>query len=66
MVTSIFKEPVLGPVRVHADHLEGDEQADPKSHGGADKAVYAYAREDEDWWEAELGRPVPDGMFGRT
>lgn len=66
LVTSIFKEPVSGPVTVHADHLDGDVQADPKSHGGADKAVYAYAREDEDWWETELGRPVPDGMFGEN
>jgi MOSC domain-containing protein YiiM len=64
--TSIFKEPVTGPVAVRADHLEGDEQADRKSHGGSDKAIYAYAREDEDWWEGELGRAVPDGMFGEN
>jgi len=66
LVSSIFKDPVTVPVAVHADHLEGDEQSDRKSHGGADKAVYAYAREDEDWWERELGRPVPDGMFGEN
>jgi MOSC domain-containing protein YiiM len=66
LVSSIFKDPVTGPVAVRADHLEGDEQADRKSHGGADKAVYAYAREDEDWWEHELGRPVPDGLFGEN
>ena len=66
LVSSIFKDPVTVPVAVRADHLEGDEQSDRKSHGGADKAVYAYAREDEDWWERELGRPVPDGMFGEN
>ena len=66
LVSSIFKTPVTGPVGVRADHLEGDEQSDRKSHGGADKAVYAYAREDEDWWESELGRPVPDGLFGEN
>ena len=41
LVSSIFKDPVSGPVTVRADHLEGDEQSDRKSHGGADKAVYA-------------------------
>ncbi len=66
VVTSIFKHPVAGPVRVRRHNLEGDDQADRKSHGGADKAVYAYAREDEDWWESELDRPVPDGLFGEN
>ncbi len=66
LVSSIFKERVTGPVRVRAHNLEGDDQSDRKSHGGADKAVYAYAREDEDWWESELGRPVPNGYFGEN
>lgn len=66
IVTSILKEPVSGPVRVHEHNLEGDDQSDRKNHGGADKAVYAYAREDLDWWEAELGRSVPDGLFGEN
>ena len=39
-------------------NLAGDEQADLRFHGGADKAVYAYAREDYDWWGEELGRPA--------
>jgi MOSC domain-containing protein YiiM len=66
IVTSIVKHQVGGPVRVRHDNLEGDDQSDRKNHGGADKAVYAYAREDEDWWEAELGRPVPDGQLGEN
>ena len=66
LVSSIFKDPVTEPVAVRADHLDGDQQSDRKSHGGADKAVYAYAREDEDWWEGELGRSVPDGTFGEN
>lgn len=66
VVTSIFKEPVAGPIRVGRDNLEGDDQADRRSHGGVDKAVYAYAREDEDWWESELGRALPNGMFGEN
>lgn len=66
VVTSIVKHPVAGPVRVRHHNLEGDDQSDRKSHGGADKAVYAYAREDEDWWESELGRRVPGGSFGEN
>ncbi len=64
--SSIFKDPVEGPVRVFHHNLEGDDQADRKSHGGADKAVYAYAREDEDWWESQLGRSLTDGLLGQN
>ena len=64
--TSIFKHPVEGSVKVRFHNLEGDDQSDRKSHGGADKAIYAYAREDEDWWEAELGKPVENGLFGEN
>ncbi|HXO23163.1 MAG TPA: MOSC domain-containing protein, partial [Streptosporangiaceae bacterium] len=28
--------------------------------------VYAYAREDLDFWAAELDRPLPDGVFGEN
>lgn len=66
LVTSIFKESVTGPVPVRRHNLEGDDQSDRNSHGGADKAVYAYAREDQDWWESELGKPVPRGFFGEN
>ena len=62
--TSIVKHPVAGPVAVRGVNLEGDDQADRAQHGGADKAVYAYAREDALWWEGELGRPVEPGSFG--
>jgi MOSC domain-containing protein YiiM len=60
------KTPVPGRVGVHGVNLDGDDQADRRVHGGPDKAVYAYAREDSDWWAAELGREVPDGMFGEN
>ena len=46
--------------------LHGDVQADRTVHGGADKAVYAYAREDTEWWEGELGRPLEHGAFGEN
>ena len=35
-------------------------------HGGTDQAVYAYAREDLDWWERELGYELPAGQFGEN
>ena len=47
-------------------NLEGDEQADRKVHGGGDKSVYAYAREDTEWWETELGRELEHGSFGEN
>jgi MOSC domain-containing protein YiiM len=64
--TSIWKEPVEGPVAARTLNLEGDRQADPRFHGGADKAVYAYAREDYEWWAGELGRPLPLATFGEN
>ncbi len=44
----------------------GDDIGDRRHHGGRTQAVYAYAREDLDWWERELGRPLRDGMFGEN
>ena len=46
--------------------LDGDECVDLDNHGGYDQAVYAYAREDLDWWTEQLGRELPDGCFGEN
>jgi MOSC domain-containing protein YiiM len=72
--TGIDKRPVDGPVAVTAPGprdtgavgLAGDRVYDVKHHGGGDQAVYAYAREDLDRWEAELGRPLANGSFGEN
>ncbi|QBI53305.1 MOSC domain-containing protein [Streptomonospora litoralis] len=64
--TAIDKRPAAGPVAVHTLGLAGDEQADREHHGGIDKAVYAYAREDLDLWQERLGRPLRDGVFGEN
>jgi MOSC domain-containing protein YiiM len=64
--TGIWKLPVEGRVRAGREGLAGDVQADRRVHGGPDMAVYSYAREDIDWWEAELGRPLEDGTFGEN
>ena len=46
--------------------LVGDTIGNQKVHGGDDQAVYAYAREDLDAWEARLGRSLTNGMFGEN
>lgn len=64
--TSIWKRPVTGPVSARGVNLSGDDQADRSVHGGVDKAVYAYAAEDYDWWRAQLGRELAPGTFGEN
>jgi MOSC domain-containing protein YiiM len=65
-MSAIFKAPVDGRVRVEGVNVAGDDQADRRVHGGPDKAVYVYAREDEAWWAEQLGREIPPGMFGEN
>jgi MOSC domain-containing protein YiiM len=64
--TSIWKEPVSGRVAVRGVNLAGDDQSDRRVHGGDRKAVYAYAREDLDWWAEQLGRSLDAGTFGEN
>jgi MOSC domain-containing protein YiiM len=64
--TAIWKLPVSGRVAVRGVNLVGDEQADRRVHGGPDRAVYAYAREDYAWWERQLGRRLDPGTFGEN
>ena len=64
--TGIWKAPVDGRVAVRGVNLVGDEQADPRVHGGPDKAVYSYAVEDYEWWSGELGRVVRPATFGEN
>lgn len=62
--SAIWKYPVSGRLSVRGVNLDGDDQADREVHGGADKAVYAYAIEDYAWWGRELGRSPEPGAFG--
>ena len=64
--TAIWKEPVEGPVRILAQSVAGDHQADPTVHGGPRKSVYAYSVEDYAWWSEELGRRLGPGTFGEN
>ncbi|MGX5184878.1 MOSC domain-containing protein [Streptomyces avermitilis] len=73
-VTGIDKRPVDGPVRISApgpkgvgaSGVAGDAVCDTRHHGGEHQAVYAVAREDLDGWERELGRALPNGVFGEN
>lgn len=73
-ITGIRKAAVAGPVWVSApgpkgvggSGVAGDVITNLRFHGGDDQAIYAYAREDLAWWEGELGRSLPAGMFGEN
>jgi MOSC domain-containing protein YiiM len=73
-LTGIDKRPVSGLVMVTAPGpkgtgavgLAGDRVYDVMHHGGPDQAVYAYAREDLDWWAGELDTPLSNGVFGEN
>ena len=64
--TGIDKRPVEGLVQFGNDCVAGDSVVDRKHHGGYDRAVYAYAREDAEWWEAKIGREITPGSFGEN
>lgn len=72
--TGIDKQPTEEPVWVCApgpkgtggSGLAGDAVCDQRHHGGDDQAVYAYAREDLDHWQRELGRDLGNGCFGEN
>jgi MOSC domain-containing protein YiiM len=74
-VSAIDRRPTADLVTVRApgpmhggqgSGLIGDQICDARFHGGDDQALYAYAREDLDGWEAELGRELPGGVFGEN
>jgi MOSC domain-containing protein YiiM len=64
--TSIDKTAVRGPVEVARLGLAGDQVSDTRHHGGVDQAVYAFAREELDWWAGQWGDEVRDGEFGEN
>jgi len=67
IVSSIWKEPVDGPVEVGEINLAGDRQATAVVHGGIHKAVYAFSFDQYAWWQNELQRnDLSFGMFGEN
>jgi MOSC domain-containing protein YiiM len=65
-LTAIDKRPQQGRIAVGELGLTGDSVCDTKHHGGPDQALYVYAREDSEWWAAELQREIPPGLFGQN
>lgn len=67
VLTSIFKQPVEGPVMLRSLDFDGDAQGDLDAHGGPDRAAYAYPWEHYPYWAKELGQPQwPPGQFGEN
>ena len=67
MRTAILKSPVNGAIPLARLGLEGDGQADPRYHGGPDKAVYLYPFEHYAYWAVALSRKdLAPGAFGEN
>lgn len=67
--SAIAKQVAGGPVRVTRLGLEGDEQGDPRVHGGVDKAVHHYPFDHYAFWHGELGGHAllrEPGAFGEN
>ncbi|MXN76313.1 MOSC domain-containing protein [Burkholderia sp. 4701] len=67
--SAIAKRPVPARLWLGALGFAGDEQADRRHHGGADKAVHHYAFDHYAWWSTQIGaRDVlaQPGAFGEN
>ena len=65
--SGIFKSPVVGPVWLGKENLQGDGQADLKLHGGPEREVLAYAREHYTFWRQALDLPeMTEGSLGEN
>ena len=67
VLTSIYKSPVSGAIRVRGLNIEGDRQSDLVKHGGPQRAVSMYPSEHYAFWRTELpGTDLPWGAFGEN
>jgi MOSC domain-containing protein YiiM len=66
VLTSFFKTPIAGPVRVNKFSIEGDTQSDHTVHGGINKAVYAYSADAYPFWNARYHTQHPYGSLGEN
>lgn len=67
--TAIAKQPIHEPVEIGACGMAGDEQADPRVHGGPEKAIHHYASEHMRYWQAcfpEHASKFRPGCFGEN
>ena len=68
-LSGIDKQPLAGEVHIGELGLHGDEQGDPRVHGGPDKAVHHYAFDHYAAWRNDLGAlPLlqTPGAFGEN
>jgi MOSC domain-containing protein YiiM len=68
-VSGVDKKPAPAPWRIGAGGISGDEVADRRHHGGAEKALHHYAQDHYPAWRAEIGdNPLLDapGAFGEN
>lgn len=64
--TGIWKQPTNARVALRGVNFVGDDQADRTVHGGVDKAVYAYATEDYEYWRDSENLNTTPGLFGEN
>lgn len=65
--TGIYKKPVTRPLEIKGINVEGDDQGNRKTHGGIDRAVYAYPMEHYEYWRKQYpDKELPFGMFGEN
>lgn len=69
-LSGIDKHCVARPLRLTATGFEGDEQGDPRHHGGPDKAVHHYPAEHYAAWRRDCPDVAPErlraGAFGEN
>jgi MOSC domain-containing protein YiiM len=64
--TGIDKHPIVGPLKVSTEGLEGDAVCDRRYHGGPDQAIYVEGAISLKCWCVELGAPIAPGEFGEN
>jgi MOSC domain-containing protein YiiM len=65
--TATFKEAVSGPVWLGTQGFDGDQVADPRFHGGSDKATLVYSADHYKPWERKtFFTELPFGAFGEN
>jgi MOSC domain-containing protein YiiM len=66
MFSGIIKKPAQGKIFLDNLGFRGDGVADPKFHGGRDKAVCVYCVDHYSFWKKELNREILPGAFGEN
>lgn len=65
-ITAIFRQPVERAVFLTRTGFEDDKVANPRFHGGPEKAALCYAVSNYPKWREELSLPMELGGFGEN